>query len=483
ASVISSIVIDNGSNYEAMAIAFPVEPNRSPSFNQDLADRADPEGTVISLSAAAGDADTGDTLSYLATGLPQGLSIHPGSGLISGTIDFLAVGTYPVAISVTDDGIPNLSDIDTFTWTITDMNQPPSFDQDIGDQADAEGSAVTLSAAATDPDGSDLLTYAAIGLPNGLTIDDGSGLISGTIDYSASSGSPFAVTITATDNGVPNLGATPDTFFWTVANTNRPPTVGNPGAQTTPELAPFTLVITASDPDGDTPGFSDGGTLPAWAALVDNLDGTATILGTPGAGDSATTAVTITASDGGIPDLSDGAVFDLTVTNTNVPPTIINPGNQAVPEGAPFNLLISGADADGTTVSFTDGGSLPGWATLVDNGDNTATIAGTPGYTDAALTTVTITASDGSLSIDAVFDLTVTDTNRSPSIGSIGLQVVAEASALIPIMATTSDPDGTIPGLSASGLPGWASFLDNGDGTGTVTGTPGYTDAALSTVT
>ncbi|MCP3972947.1 MAG: hypothetical protein GY720_00475, partial [bacterium] len=202
ASVISSIVIDNGSNYEAMAIAFPVEPNRSPSFNQDLADRSDPEGTVISLSAAAGDADIGDTLSYSATGLPPGLSIDPGSGLISGTIDFLAVGTHPVTVTVSDDGIPNLDDIDTFTWTVTDLNQPPVFDQDIGDQADAEGSAVSLSAAATDPDGGDLLTYAAIGLPPGLTIDDGSGLISGTIDYSASSGSPFAVTITATDNGV-----------------------------------------------------------------------------------------------------------------------------------------------------------------------------------------------------------------------------------------------------------------------------------------
>jgi hypothetical protein len=58
-SVISSIVIDNGSNYEAMAIAFPVDPNQPPVFNQDLLDRADPEGTTVALSAAATDPDGG----------------------------------------------------------------------------------------------------------------------------------------------------------------------------------------------------------------------------------------------------------------------------------------------------------------------------------------------------------------------------------------------------------------------------------------
>ncbi|MDJ0498162.1 MAG: putative Ig domain-containing protein, partial [Acidimicrobiia bacterium] len=320
-SWIGGIDIDNGEYYEAMAIAFPADPNRPPVFNQNLLDQTDPEGSPISLSAAATDPD-GHDVSYAAVGLPPGLSIDADSGLISGTIDFSATGTYAVEITATDDGIPNLSDLDTFTWLVTELNRPPVFDQDLLDRTDAEGATISLAASATDPDADDTVTYGATGLPSGLSIDPGSGLISGTIDYTAATGSPYGVTITATDDGAPPESAVPDTFVWTVDNTNRPPTIVNPGPQTTPEFALFSIVVAASDPDGTIPTFTDSGTLPAWAVLTDNLDGTATITGTPGGGDSGTTTVTVTASDG---DLTDDAVFDLTVTNTNVAPIITNP--------------------------------------------------------------------------------------------------------------------------------------------------------------
>ncbi len=478
-SVISSIVIDNGSNYEAMAIAFPVEPNQPPLFDQDLPDRSDPEGTVISVSASATDPDAGDNLTYTATGLPPGLSIVPGSGLVSGTVSFASAGIYAVEIVVTDNGIPNLSAIDTFNWTISELNQAPVFGQDITDQIHAEAALVSLSAAATDPDVGDTLTYGATGLPSGLTIDSGSGLISGTIDYSAAASSPYTVTITARDDGTPNLDAIPDTFSWTITNTNRPPVATNPGAQTTPELALFTVTLTATDPDGGFPSFSDGSTLPAWATMADNGDGTATISGTPGAGASGTATVTITVSDG---SLDDTAVFDLTVINTNLPPTIVNPGNQTRGEGLPVTIAITGSDPDGTTVSFTDSGTLPTWATITDNGDNTATISGTPGYSDAATTTVTVTVTDGSLTADAVFDVIVTNTNRAPVVTPIADQSVAEDSPFS-LVVSASDPDGTTPAITAPALPAWATITDHGDGTAAITGTPGFGDTATTTVT
>ncbi len=481
-SVVSSLVIDNGSGYEAMAISLSSLPNQMPVFDQNLLNRSDIEGAAISLSAAATDPDGGDVVTYAATGLPPGLSIDTGSGLISGTIGFAASAgsPYSVIVTATDNGSPNLSVDDTFTWTVTEINRPPVFDQDLLDRSDVEGAVISLSAAATDPDGGDTLTYGATGLPFGLTIDAGSGLISGTIDYDASVGSPYSVTVTATDDGVPNEGAVPDTFAWTVSNTNRPPVATNPGPQTTPELAPFSIIVSATDPDGTVPTLGDGGTLPAWAVLTDHGDGTATIAGTPGIGDSGTTTVTVTASDG---SLTDDAVFDLTVTNTNQPPAITNPGNQTTGEGTSFNLPIAGSDPDGTTVSFSDAGSLPAWASLTDNGDDTATVTGTPGFGDSGTTTVTITVSDGSLTADAVFDITVTNTNQAPVVAPIADVSVAEATALTPAGVTATDPDGTTPALAALGLPGWATFTDNGDGTGTITGTPGYTDAAITTVT
>ena len=46
-----------------------------------------------------------------------------------------------------------------------------------------------------------------------------------------------------------------------------------------------------------------------------------------------------------------------------------------------------------------------------------------------------------------------------------------------------TDPDGTTPALSVSGMPSGASFVDNGDGTGTFDWTPGFIDAGVYNVT
>ena len=65
------------------------------------------------------------------------------------------------------------ADTDGFTWTVTDTNRPPVFSTDLRSRTDAEGDLILssdgLDADATDPDG-DTLTYAASGLPDGISI-------------------------------------------------------------------------------------------------------------------------------------------------------------------------------------------------------------------------------------------------------------------------------------------------------------------------
>jgi hypothetical protein len=94
-------------------------------FNLNLApdvtnpgNQSDDEGHTISLPIQASDENPGDTLSYSATGLPEGLSISTSTGLIAGTISYHAAANSPCSavVTVTDDhgGSTPVS----ITWTV-----------------------------------------------------------------------------------------------------------------------------------------------------------------------------------------------------------------------------------------------------------------------------------------------------------------------------------------------------------------------------
>ena len=60
--------------------------NRQPIFSTDFGDRTDTEGAAINFDADATDPD-GDTLTYSATNLPDGISINPSTGVVLGTLE------------------------------------------------------------------------------------------------------------------------------------------------------------------------------------------------------------------------------------------------------------------------------------------------------------------------------------------------------------------------------------------------------------
>jgi len=88
---------------------------------------------------------------------------------------------------------------------------------------------VSLPVPASDPDG-DGLTWSATGLPDGLSVDPATGVISGTITYDASDSAPYTAMVTATDDGDPSLWTTV-VFAWDVADTNRAPSITAVGDQ------------------------------------------------------------------------------------------------------------------------------------------------------------------------------------------------------------------------------------------------------------
>jgi hypothetical protein len=96
--------------------------NSPPVFDRDLGDRSDAEGASVQLSASATDAD-GDTLTYSAARLPQGVSIDAATGAIRGTIAAGAASGSPYATVVTAaDGAASATD--AFTWTVRRAADP-----------------------------------------------------------------------------------------------------------------------------------------------------------------------------------------------------------------------------------------------------------------------------------------------------------------------------------------------------------------------
>lgn len=274
--------------------------NRAPVITNPPADQTNAENDAISMQVNANDPD-GDGLTFSAENLPPGLTIDS-SGLISGTISYDAAVDKPYSVEVTvkDNGSPQLGDTASFTWTVTNVNRSPSIDNAPGGKSSLEGKEVNLQIEASDPDG-DILTFEAQNLPDGLTIDPASGVISGQIGYNAHENSPYTVEITVSDDGDPVLSDT-HSFEWSVADANGPPQVNNPGHQINFEGNSVQVDIQASDPDGDSVSFAEQG-LPPGLTIKKISKYIARISGkiASGAANGSPYSVLITVTDNGSP--------------------------------------------------------------------------------------------------------------------------------------------------------------------------------------
>jgi hypothetical protein len=187
---------------------------------------------AASVQISATDSDSSQTLTYTAAGLPPGLSISS-AGLISGTPTTPGIGR--VVVTATDT--TGASGTAAFIWAIgLPVGSGGSVSNTItvispGNQAGTVGTAASLQISATDSDSSQTLSYIALSLPPGLSINASTGLISGTPAIAGTSD----VGIIVSDN----TGAAISTSFtWTIsagataATCTARQLLGNPGFDT-----------------------------------------------------------------------------------------------------------------------------------------------------------------------------------------------------------------------------------------------------------
>ena len=212
---------------------------------------------------------------------------------------------------------------------------------------------------------------------------------------------PFELTVTVTGAGG---GNEPPAF------TSTPVTEATTGAA-------YTYDVTASDANGDALAIA-ATTLPAWLDFTDNGDGTATLAGTPAEGDAGEHEVVLEVSDG---TATGTQAFTITVAAAaaNQPPAFTSDPVEAARAGEDYTYEVTASDADGDDLEIT-APTLPGWLTLTDNGDGTATLAGTPADEDVGEHGVTLEVSDGTDSAAQEFTITVAAATEAEPPGSGG---------------------------------------------------------------
>jgi hypothetical protein len=113
--------------------------------------------------------------------------------------------TNPVALVITDNGVPSLSATQTFNLIVREVNTTPVLTA-ITDQILSPGETLEMTVQATDDDfpANDLAFTLDPGAPTGMTLDPTSGLLSWAPSAN-DAGITHSVTVRVTDDGTPEL--------------------------------------------------------------------------------------------------------------------------------------------------------------------------------------------------------------------------------------------------------------------------------------
>lgn len=291
-------------------------------------------------------------------------------------------------------------------------------------------------------------------------------------------------------------------YSWNSSATNNAPTLSFIAAQqTTSGTALGPLPFSVSDAETAaasltvTASSSNTTLLPSASITLGGSGTDRTVTLTPASGQTGSTTVTLTVSDG---TLTTSTSFVLNVyASINTPPTVTYLADQTSTTGStvgPLSFTIGDAQTAASALTVTASSSnvsvLPTAGIVLGGSGASRTISLTAGST-AGTSTVTITVSDGSIYTQSIFDLTTTSSgNTAPTITSISNQTTSTGVAVGPLSFTVGDAETAAAALTVTGsssnttlLPNASITLGGSGASRTVTLSPASAQTGTSTVT
>lgn len=384
--------------------------------------------------------------------LPTGVSFVDngnGTATLAGTPAAGTSGTYKLVLTAHNSVSPNATQ--NFTLTV---NTAPVITS-ANNTTFATGTSGSFAVTAT---GSPIpsLTWAGT-LPTGLSFVDnenGTGTLAGL--PAAGTNGTYSLVFTAHNTSSPdatqNFTLTVNAAPAITSANNTAFTVGTVG----------TFMVTASG--SPAPSLTRTGTLPTGLSFVDNGNGAGTLAGTPAAGSNGTYNIVLTAHNSVSPDATQN--FALTVNAGNQAPAITSANNIGFTTGVAGTFTVAATGSP--TPAFIRTGTLPTGVSFVDHRNGTGTLSGTPASGTEGTYSIVFRAHNGvSPASTQNFTLTV---SVAPAITSVNNTTFTAGTAGSFMVTATGTPTPTL--ASTGSLPSGVSFIDNGDGTGTLSGTP-----------
>jgi len=438
--------------------------------------------TTTTLTSSANPSTSGTSVTFTATVA----AVSPGSGTPTGSVTFMADGTTITGSPVTlnSSGVATIatSNLTAGTHSITavysgDTNFTTStgtLTQTVTSQAVP---AITSAASTTFTVGTaGSFTVTATGaptptlsesgtLPSGVTFDATTAELSGT--PASNTGGVYNLTFTA-QNGV-----TPNAIQPFTLTVNQAPAITSAASTTfTVGTAGSFTVMTTGNPIA---ALTETGALPMGVTFVNNGNGTATLAGTPAAGTANTYSLTINATN------SVGSATPQSFTLTVNPAPAASAPAITTTSSTTFTVGTAGSSftvtATGTpTPTLSESGTLPSGVTF---DATTGVLSGTPASNTGGVYNLTFTAQNSVGSDTQPFTLTV---NQAPAITSATSTTFTVGAAGSFTVMTTGNPIPS-PLTETGALPSGVTFVDNGNGTATLAGTPAAGTANTYAVT